>query len=431
MQHGVIMPDAFLNSRRLRRDFCTFGCTLVLAPLACNGSGDTGAGATGESDAESSAAHSGSESAPAGRDGSADGSADGAHAVTDAAAAVHEASSDGHVSAVDGGVPSGWLYTRAGKIYLSQGQGPASDPQWMGRGVNMDDIFLCGYDNNLDMQSQSPSAEQTLETLLSEVVSDWKANFVRISLSMNTFPTKVSWLTNPAQYRTPMTNAIQTIGSRPNVYALVTLRTDASMTGQDPGNPEATAVPSNANNTPDPAQFPTGTDAVYQALVDTFANSGFVLFGVSNEPGGNLNDQSSLAAAMSHAVGVIRAEEDKLGVPHHLVSVQGTAYTSTVAFWAQAPLPFDNVVYEVHRYPPPPESYTYNNIPVIIGEYGSLSDATSFYADVEAKKIPNLAWDFEPFSDCAPDLLNVNESTTLSPSVWGNVVKSYLTSHAH
>jgi hypothetical protein len=61
--------------------------------------------------------------------------------------------------------------------------------------------------------------------------------------------------------------------------------------------------------------FPTGTDPVYQALVDTFANSGFVLFGISNEPGGNTLSDQKLAAAMSHAVSVIRAEEDKLGVP--------------------------------------------------------------------------------------------------------------------
>jgi hypothetical protein len=229
-----------------------------------------------------------------------------------------------------------------------------------------------------------------------------------------------------------MTNFIRAIGANPNVYVLVTLRTDASMTGQDPGNPEPTAVPSNANDTPDSTKFPTGTDAVYKALVDSFASSNFVLFGLSNEPGGNQNDQTSLVSAMTHGVGAIRAEEDRLGVPHHLVSVQGTGYSSNIGFYSTAPLPFDNVVYEVHGYPPPPESYTFANIPVIIGEYGNLSDPASFYADVEAKRIPNLAWDFEPFSNCAPDLVNVNYSTSnLSLTSWGETVKAYLNAHAH
>ncbi|HEX7604652.1 MAG TPA: hypothetical protein VF316_23700 [Polyangiaceae bacterium] len=47
-----------------------------------------------------------------------------------------------------------------------------------------------------------------------------------------------------------------------------------------------------------------------------------------------------------------------------------------------------------------------------IGEYGTLANATSFFADLEAKQIPNLAWDFEPYSDCTPDLLLVNQSST-------------------
>ncbi len=49
--------------------------------------------------------------------------------------------------------------------------------------------------------------------------------------------------------------------------------------------------------------FPTGTDATYIALVDTFANSSSVLFGLTNEPGGNTLSNASIAAAMSHAVG--------------------------------------------------------------------------------------------------------------------------------
>ncbi len=325
-------------------------------------------------------------------------------------------------------MPAGWLYTSGSKIYVSNGNGGT---QWMGRGVNIDDIFLCGYDNTLWMTSP----EQTLETIVRGLMSGWKPNFLRISLSMNSNATVTSWLNNPAQYKTPMTNVINNIGSYANVYVLVTLRSDVSMIGLDmvDGDPEATGLPSDSTTTPNATTYPTGTDATYVALVDTFANSKFVLFGLTNEPGGNKLSNATITAAMRHAVGVIRAEEDRLGVPHHIVSVQGNGWTSDISFYAATPAPinYDNVVYEVHGYPPATNSYTYANIPVILGEYGSLSNSTSFFNDVETKQIPNLAWDFEPYSNCAPDLVNVTQSATnLTPTAWGTTVQNYLLSHA-
>ncbi len=327
------------------------------------------------------------------------------------------------VASPDGGVPSGWLYTSGSKIYVSHG---STGSQWMGRGVNLDDIFLCGYDNTLWMTNPG----QTLETIASGLISTWKPNFVRVSLGMDSNPTVTSWLTNAAQYKTPMTNVINSIGANAGVYVLVTLRSDVTMIGQYQSSPEPTGVPSSSTTTPNATMYPTGTDAVYVALVDTFASANFVIFGLSNEPGGNSQTNATLAAAMSHAVGVIRTEENRLGVPHHLVSVQGNSWTSNIDFYSTTPLPYDNVVYEVHGYPPEPSYYTYSNIPVIIGEYGSLTNSATFYADVEAKQIPNLAWDFEPYSNCSPDLLTVNDSdTTLTPTTWGSTVKAYLMSH--
>jgi hypothetical protein len=322
------------------------------------------------------------------------------------------------------GTPAGWLYTSGSKIYVSTASG-AGTP-WMGRGVNIDDIYLCGYNYTLWMTSP----DQTVETMVSGLISGWKPNFVRISLSMDSFPTESSWL-GSTSYKTQMTSVINAIGAHPNVYVLVTLRSDGSMIGQDTadGDPEATGIPSDSTTTPSATSYPTGTDAAYIALVDSFANSSFVLFGLTNEPGGNKQSNATITAAMRHAVWVIRTEEDRLGVPHHIVSVQGNSWTSDISFYAASPAPitYDNVVYEVHGYPPTTNSYTYASIPVIIGEYGSLSNSTSFYADVETKQIPNLAWDFDPYSDCAPDLLDVNQSATnLTPSAWGTTVQGYL-----
>jgi hypothetical protein len=396
---------------------------MVAACVGCSSSGGSGAGP--DSGNESSTEADGGGVSDSGSPDDATMPMNDSSAPVEGGAST-EASTDAHAPGADGGLPTGWLYTSGSKIYVSNGAGGGS--QWMGRGVNVDDIFLCGYDNTLWMTNP----DQTLEMIISGLMSAWKPTFVRISLGMDSDPTVVSWLTNPAQYKTPMTGVIEAIGANPGVHVLVTLRSDASMILQDTadGDPEATGVPSDSTTTPSATQFPTGTDATYQALVDSFANDGFVLFGLTNEPGGDKDSSATLAAAMSHAVGVIRAEEDKLGVPHHVVSVQGNNWTSDISTYATTPLSYDNVVYEVHGYPPATASYTYSNIPVIIGEYGSLTDSASFYADVEAKQIPNLAWDFEPYSNCAPDLVNVTTSaTTLTATTWGMTVQAYLLAH--
>ena len=355
----------------------------------------------------------------------------GLFAACSSKASSHPDADDGHgdatVDAGAGELPAGWLYTTGNTINISDGAGGGT--RWMGRGVNLDDIFLCGY--NYMLLDANP--DQTLEAMIGGLMTDWKPSFVRISLGMASYPATVSWLSDLASYKTPMTAVIDAIANTPGVHVLVTLRSDASMIDHDSGNPEPTGIPSDSTSTPDGNAFPTGTDAVYVALVDSFANSGAVLFGLSNEPGGSEATAATISAAMSHAVGVIRAEEDRLGVPHHVVSVQGSGYSSNISGYDTSPLPYDNVVYEVHGYPPPTAGYTYDHIPVILGEYGSLTtgDSAAFYADVEAKQIPNLAWDFESYSDCMPDLLMVNDSDSdLEPTPWGSIVKTYLNDNA-
>jgi cellulase (glycosyl hydrolase family 5) len=401
-----------------RRATVVHGLALAVCACACSANGGSGT--------------------QPGPDGGSD-SASPIDAHVQADSGQHLPKPDGGASKPDGGTPmdagtgsdggglrAGWLYTVGNGIVVADG--PDTSHPWFGRGVNIDDIFLCGYDDTLWMTSPGT----TLETIVSGLVSGWKPSFVRISLGMDSNPTVVSWLTDPAQYATPMTSVINAIGANPGVYVLVTLRSDASMIGQDEvdGDPEATGLPSDSTTTPDATTFPMGTDPVYVALVDAFGSNAWVMFGLTNEPGGNKLTDATISAAMSHAVGVIRAEEDRLHLPHHIVSVQGNSWTSDISFYSTTPLAYDNVVYEVHGYPPTPSMYTYSNIPVIIGEYGTLTSSTAatLYADLESKGIPNLAWDFEPYSDCAPDLLNVTDNaSTLTPTAWGSIVQGYLT----
>ena len=354
-------------------------------------------------------------------DGGADGGNPGDGSLVDAAPPT-DAPSDG-VAPKDAGLPpSGWLYPVPGsnKIYVSHG---SSGTVWMGRGVNMDDVFLCGYDSGLWMSNP----EQALTGMLASLMSGWKPTFLRISLSMDSYtPYDISWKNDTSQYRTRMTSLVDAVGTYPNTYVLVTLRSETSMVD---GNSQQCA-----HGGDDAVCIPTAsTDDVYRAIVDTFKDKAYVLFGVSNEPGGNVATNNQLSAAMSHAVGVIRAEEDLLGVPHHLVSVQGNDWTSTIGFYDSAPLPFDDVVYEYHSYPPDSTGYTQAHIPVIIGEYGpagtNLSWTTNFYVDVESKQIPNLAWDLDTYNNCAPDVATVTNTTSITPSAWGQVVQAYLTAH--
>ncbi|HEY3822440.1 MAG TPA: cellulase family glycosylhydrolase [Polyangiaceae bacterium] len=421
-------------SRRL-----ALSLSLVLGALvACGGGGNAGApvaaadggGGAGKDGSGGGGGGAGSDGGGGGGGGEAGGGggpdADGSTPPADGGSPNDGGTVDSMPSpASDGGLPpAGWLYTVAGKneIYVSNG---SSGTVWMGRGVNMDDLFLCGYNEGFWMTS--PSGEQALTGMLSALMTDWKPTFLRVSLAMNSYPPyDIGWAADTSQYATLMTSFIEAIGAYPNTYVLITLRSEASMVNASnaqcaAGGDDAVCIPTS------------GTDATYKALVDTFKDKPYVLFGVSNEPGGNDGTQSQITSAMSHAVATIRAEEDADGVPHHLVSVQGLAYTSNIAFYDTAPLPYDNVVYEFHSYPPVASAYTQSKIPVIIGEYGPSGTDTSFttalYADLEAKHIPNLAWDMDTFNDCAPDLATLTTTTTITPSPWGQVVKAYLNAH--
>src|SRR5437868_2701940 len=65
-----------------------------------------------------------------------------------------DAEVDAQAPVTQGVVPSGWLYTENGKILLSNS---STGTAWVGRGVNADDVYLCGYNGSLWMSDPASS----------------------------------------------------------------------------------------------------------------------------------------------------------------------------------------------------------------------------------------------------------------------------------
>lgn len=314
-----------------------------------------------------------------------------------------------------------WLYTRAGsnRIYYRNG---GQEVEWMGRGVNVADLFLCGFNatETGGAWMSSAAAEAELNRTIAAAVTGWKANFLRLSLFMSSTGQIAHWSdSDPYQYKAAMKRVIDAIGQYPNVYVMVTLRSESTMAEGDAGN-EASYYPTQS------------TYAVYRELVKSFRDSPQVIFGLTNEGGGNgfNGDPAQLRAIWTDAVAAIRAEEGSGN--HHLVAVQGAGYSSDLSYFRDHPLTADNVIYEYHSYPPTAAGYTFTNIPVFVGEYGSIDagSAATLFADWEGKRISSTAWIFDPHAGCVPDLLAVTQDATrINPTAYGTLVMQYLQSH--
>jgi hypothetical protein len=372
----------------------------------------------------------GAESAGAGADGSDDGGAD-------AGGTGSGGTASGGASATD----DGWLHTVPADPHIYT----ADDEVWVGRGVNIDDIFLGGYNCNYWMGAEGEAA--LLDTV-AVLLDSWKPSFVRVSLAMSSFyrsgdcegAVLANW-TDPAAsnpYKASMTEVVEAL-TRGGAYVLLTVRTDATMVRL---NGDSSSEPCDCTGSCDSATcVPTAeTDAVYRALVDSFCDNPRVMFGISNEGGGFSPAAAELRTLMSHAVDVIRDQESSCGSAEHLIAVQSTGYTSSSSDYASNPLGQTNVVYEHHGYPP--ENFAFDNIPIIIGEYGppdwtgedtsSLDGITDAF---EANQIPNAAWIFEPLNGVTPPLVsgwsgNDRTEANLETTAFGDLVKSYLLEHA-
>jgi endoglucanase len=124
---------------------------------------------------------------------------------------------------------------------------------------------------------------------------------------------------------------------------------------------------------------------------------------------------------MDDTVAAIRAVEDGLGTPRHVVAVQGTrGWGREIDYYVDHPIEAgdgENVAYETHVYNPEEDfedqfELPSQTIPVIIGEFGpfadawmemTLDDCAALMDSAEELEIPHLAWTFH--MRCPPNLL--------------------------
>src|SRR6185436_19762711 len=109
-----------------------------------------------------------------------------------------------------------------------------------------------------------------------------------------------------AAYLADLKAIVSHIVSRPDTYVLLSLWSHPSFGSE--GRPSAATVTS------------------WKHLAHAFKDEPKVFFGVVNEPENNYDGagDATVWTLMNNVVQGIRQQEDADGVPHHLVSVQGT-----------------------------------------------------------------------------------------------------------
>jgi hypothetical protein len=294
---------------------------------------------------------------------------------------------------------------------------------WQGRGANIFDTRSCNA-----CAYQSPNVTE-VKRRVDELVA-WGATFMRLDLeSYATSGGRVHWagvLSDPA-YLADLQEIVRHIGTKPGVRVMISLWQDPTFTSLG---------------------WPTDATAqVWRKLAQTFAFQSHVLFGLVNEPQSNYDGalNSQVWTAMNNTAAAIRAVEDSLGAPYHVIVVQGTGgWSRHVTYYVTHPITAGggrNIAYEVHFYNPMTDFNTLIGtpsltIPLIIGEFGPVSgyqteaDAAALMDRLDQLRIPWTAWAFH--MRCSPNLLvdysggGCGVGMPLAATGWGGTVKSRL-----
>jgi len=341
---------------------------------------------------------------------------------TDAGSGPVDAGSGGADGGSNGGggtVPAGWLYSSGNHLRVSGGTGA-----WHARGANLPDTRSC------DACTFFAPSTAEVNRRADELIS-WGANFIRLDMeSYASSGGRTQWA-NPLQdpaYVQDLATIVSYIGTHPGVYVMVSMWVDPTITAE--GWPSA------------------ATGDTWAKLAQVFASQKHVLFGVVNEPQNNYDgaQDAQVWTAMNNTVARIRTVEASLGVPNHVVVVQGTGgWARRLGYYVTHPITAGsgrNIAYEVHVYDAASQFNTLfvqpsQTLPVIIGEFGpagtmSEADAQALMDQAETLEIPWLAWTFH--MRCSPNMLTdfsgggCGLGMALTPTSFGTLVRTQLAS---
>lgn len=314
----------------------------------------------------------------------------------------------------------GWLYTEGNKIFTSDGQ------VWQGRGANLQDTRGC------NACTWSPPNTTEVKRRIDELVDVWGADFIRLTMeSYASSQGRTHWLglLSDGEYLDDIKEIVDYIKTKPGVFVLLSLWSDPGFTSLG---------------------WPTdNTIETWEILTELFQNDGHVLFGLVNEPQSNWNGSQDKACweAMNRTAAAIRAVENRLGSPSHIIAVQGTRmWARRLDYYIDNPITAgngENIVYETHVYNPASDFSELfvdpsQTLPVIIGEFGPASgymteaDCAELMRQADSLNIPYLAWTFH--MRCPPNLLTdysnggCGVDMILEPTSWGSLLKGHLLS---
>lgn len=222
----------------------------------------------------------------------------------------------------------GWLYTQGNKIYKSDGT------VFAGRGANIFDTRL----NNAGTYSAPDVAEVNRRT--DEIVDAWGADFLRLCLesnqSLGAYQVHGLSILEDTDYLDDIIEIVEHIGTKDNVYVLVSIWVDPSL---------------------DNMGWPTDeTIEEWRLLTQKLAKYLYVLFGICNEPKSNDNGayDAQVLTWMNNVVTAIREEEAKHTTEKHIITVQGTGgWARYLQYYVNHPVTAGdgaNIAYEVHVY---------------------------------------------------------------------------------
>lgn len=318
-----------------------------------------------------------------------------------------------------------WLSTRGNQIVDESGA------VWMGRGVNLHDTRSCKA-----CAFERPGRLLVLEVKrrIDFLVDKWGVNLIRLNLE--SYPpddpdaermTHYGGVLDDPGYFAEVIEIVRHIGDKPGVYVLLSL-------WEEPSFDPTLGIPTNR------------TRAIWERLAGALAHQPHVIYGLSNEPRGHDGSRDpEVWHAMNDTAAAIRAVEERIGAPHHLIAVQGTRdYGRDLSFYMDNPIAAGggtNVIYEAHIYNPSGDfnrliALPWSKLPLIIGEFGPIEgvmtneDTRALMKLADTLRIPYTAWTFH--QRCPPNLIEDTDPDScgigleIKPTAWGRQLRDHL-----